>query len=222
MNVRQLQRDFRARYGGPYRAALATACRMTFGRGLVDTSGVVTLGEVHMDAPDRVEHLASGWRLVQRALRGSTITREDVLVDFGSGMGRAVYVAARHYPFRRVIGVELVPEFNAVAAENVRRMRSKLRCQDVKLVTGDATEFEVPDDMTYAYFFNPFTGELFANVFRNILASLERRPRTITICYANPTQDAVITGSGRFVKVRETAGIRRDIKVNRIAVYRSV
>ena len=40
-------------------------------------------------------------------LRGCSITREDVFADIGSGQGRMVYMAARSYPFGRVIGVEI-------------------------------------------------------------------------------------------------------------------
>ena len=72
-----------------------------------------------------------------------------------------VYMAALNYPFGRVIGVEIAPELNAVARENIDRMRTRLRCQEVDLVTMDATQWQVPDDLTYVYMFNPFGGDVF-------------------------------------------------------------
>jgi SAM-dependent methyltransferase len=219
--IRHWQGRFRKRYGRPYRVALSAFCRVVFARGQVDTSPLVHLQEIGLQAPGRSEHLASGWGFVRRALKGCTISPADVFIDFGSGMGRAVYIAARHYPFGRAVGVEIAQEFNDVAAENVRRMHHKLRCQNVEFVTADATNYVVPDDMTYAYFFNPFTGVLFQKVIENIVASLERQPRTVTICYANPTMENIVLTSGRFTKVRETTGIRRDIPLYRIGIYRS-
>jgi SAM-dependent methyltransferase len=216
------QRGFRRRYGGPYRSVLSAACRVIFARGQIDTSRVVHLHAVGFEALGRQEHAPSGWWFMRRALKGCEITPADVFVDFGSGMGRAAYVAARYYPFGRVIGVEIVGEFNAIAAENVRRMKHKLRCKHVEFVTCDATTYDVPDDMTYAYFFNPFTDDIFEKVLANIVASLDRHPRTVTICYANPTMENVVLNSGRFAKVRETTGIRRDIPLYRLAVYRSI
>lgn len=216
------QRRFRDRYGKPYRAALTAACRAVFARGQVDSSRIVHLDEIGLAAPDRSETAPSGWRFIRRALRGCRITPADVFVDFGSGMGRAVYLAARHYPFGRVVGVEIAPQFNEIAAENIRRMQHKLRCKQVELATCDVTEYVVPDDMTYAYFYNPFTGEIFQSVLDNIIASLDRRPRPVTICYAHPVMEAAIIDSGRFVKVGETTGIRRDIPMWRIARYRSI
>jgi SAM-dependent methyltransferase len=200
---------------------LSLLSRLVFARGQLDTAGVTDLAEIGLGAPGRQEYLASGWFFLRRALKGCRITPEDVFVDFGSGMGRVVYLAARHYPFGRVVGVEISQRFNDVAAENIARMRGKLRCKNVELVTCDATEFVVPDDMTYAYFFNPFTNQVFRKVLDNVIASLDRRPRPITICYANPVMESTILQSGRFIKTRSTAGLRPDIPIYRISVFQS-
>jgi SAM-dependent methyltransferase len=217
-----LQWRFRRRYGGPYRSLLAAACRLIFARGQLDTSRIVYLREIGLAAPDRLEHSPSGWLFLRRALKGCVVTEADTFVDFGSGMGRAVYLAARHYPFGRVVGVELSPELNAVAIQNLDRMRPKLKCANVEFVTSEATAYRIPDDMTYAYLFNPFTGDLFRTVLDNIIASLDRSPRRLILCYANPVMDSAVLDSRRFVKVRDTTGLRRDIPIYRIAVYRSI
>jgi SAM-dependent methyltransferase len=216
------QYRFRRRYGGPYRSVHALTGRIMFARGQIDTTRIVHLDELGLAARDRVESCPSGWLYLRRALKGCRIARDDVFVDFGSGMGRAVYLAARGYPFGRVVGVEIAQQLNDIAGENIRRTRFKFRCQDVELVTCDVMAYVVPDDMTYAYFFNPFTGAIFQTVLDNIIASLDRRPRTLTICYANPVMEAMILDSGRFVKISESKGLRRDIRMQRIARYRNV
>ncbi len=109
----------------------------------------------------------------------------DVLADIGAGSGRMVVRAATR-PFRRVVGVELVPEIAELARENIRRARRRVRCPDVDVVAGDATVFPLPPDTTVFVLNNPFGGEPLARVFENIRASLLAHPRPHTIVYLRP------------------------------------
>jgi SAM-dependent methyltransferase len=139
----------------------ARVIRAIFERGdLRDTSSEVRLAEVGLDHPERILYSPSSWLFIPRVMRSLEVGRDDVFVDFGSGKGRVVLQAAR-YPFGRVVGVEISEELNRIARENVERGRHRLACQDVELVTADVLEYEIPDDMTYAYFYYPFFGEIF-------------------------------------------------------------
>ena len=105
------------------------------------------------------------YRAIHRVLRRVQIRPgEDVFLDYGSGMGRAVVVAAT-YPFRKVIGIELSPELNDVARDNIKRARAKLVCNDIELITMDARHYVVPPDATVVLLFNPFEGSLLTRVF---------------------------------------------------------
>jgi len=110
---------------------------------------------------------------------------EDIFVDFGSGKGRIVLLAAE-LPFRRVIGVEFSKQLHDVALENLRGALPGLNCKDVELLLADATQWKVPDEATVLFFFNPFHGDVLAKVFANIRRSLEEAPRKITIVYVRP------------------------------------
>ena len=147
----------------------------------------------------------SGWFYLRRALRKRDVGPTDVFVDFGSGKGRVVFQAAR-YPFARVVGVEVSERLNEVARQNIELNRHRLRCQDVTLVTIDAASFEIPDDMTVAYFFHPFGGATFERVIANIVASLDRRPRTLKLIYACPGDENSIARTNRFRLVRRSRG----------------
>jgi len=46
--------------------------------------------------------------------------RDFTFVDLGSGKGRVLLMAS-HYPFKRIIGVEFIPELHQVAQENIRK-----------------------------------------------------------------------------------------------------
>ncbi len=109
----------------------------------------------------------------------------DVFLDFGSGMGRAVILAAT-YPFRKVIGVELATDLHTRASENVKRAAKRLRCRDIELYNVDARRFRIPPEVTMIYMWNPFAGEVLREVFANIQKSIAEHPRLVTILYLSP------------------------------------
>lgn len=151
----------------------------------LETSSVVALSDLDLADDTRNNYIPSGWGTMRRISQMRTITSRDVFVDFGSGKGRMVFLAARH-PFRRVVGVELSTELHNVASRNIARNRARLRCRDIQLVNGDVLQFRIPDDMTFAYFFNPFTGDVFRSVTERIHESLRRNPRRISLFYTRP------------------------------------
>jgi hypothetical protein len=107
---------------------------------------------------------------------------EDVFIDFGSGMGRVVIMAARH-PFRKVIGVELAEALTQIACRNLERARRRLVCSNVDLVTADATAYAIPPEATVLFFCNPFGGEVLARVMENIRRSASEHPRPVRVVY---------------------------------------
>jgi len=149
-----------------------------------------------------------------RILPRREVSAHDVFVDFGSGMGRVVLQAAR-YPFKRVIGVELSGELHRIAQENIRRTRRRLRCRNVELVRADVLEYEVPDDVTVAYFYNPFTGDIFAEIIRRLAVSVERNPREVRIIYAYPTEVGTLVRAGAQL-VKE---VDEKLLTNSISMY---
>ena len=167
----------------------------------VETWRPVDLAALGLADEHRIGYAPSGWLDVRRALAGRHIGPDDVFLDLGSGKGRIVLQAAR-LPFKRVIGVELSAELTAVAAANVEAARSRLRCQDIELVTADAAEFRIPDEVTIAYTFNPFTGPVFQAVIDELIASVERRPRTVRLLYRTPREHERLMRAGRFRLVR--------------------
>jgi hypothetical protein len=80
-----------------------------------------------------------------------------------------------------------------IARENIRKNRTRLRCKNIELVTMDVLDFEIPDDMTIAYFFNPFVNELFTGVLDNIHRSLQMAPRPLWIIYLNPVMHEALS-----------------------------
>ncbi len=162
----------------------------------------------------------SPWLTLPRALRRAEVTREDVFIDFGCGMGRVLLEAALLYPFDRVIGVELSPELAAVARGNLERNRRRLAAREFEVVASDVLDYQVPDDVTVAFFYNPFLGPIFEHVLRQLLASVDRAPRRLRIVYRNPVEEEMLLATGRIRRVGSGRSFtRRDGEQSGIAVY---
>jgi SAM-dependent methyltransferase len=173
----------------------------------VETATEVALSDLGLAQEDRVEYEPSGWRDLRRILGDDEVSPDDVFIDFGSGKGRIVLEAAR-YPFARVIGVEISDQLNAVAQRNVDRRRHTLSSGEVQLVTSDATEYEIPDDVSVVYLFNPFKGSAFQAVVNRLLESVDRRPRLLRLIYRSPVEESKLVASGRFKLIKRRSGLR--------------
>jgi SAM-dependent methyltransferase len=139
------------------------------------TAGNVSLEELGFSEQNRVHYTPSGWQTLRRVSEAIAFSSHDTFVDFGSGKGRVILMAARDYAFKRVTGVEISSALNAVARDNLESNQAKLKCRDVQIVTADALAFDIPNEMTVAYFYSPFTGDVFRNVIDRIKASLPQR-----------------------------------------------
>lgn len=113
------------------------------------------------------------------------IPNESVFLDYGCGKGRAVILAAL-LPFKKVTGVELSPVLCAVALDHVKQARKKFTAGEVEIITADARTFDLPDEVTHIFLFNPFMGDVLRDVLNQIKASLYRKERRLTIMYILP------------------------------------
>jgi predicted RNA methylase len=129
----------------------------------------------------------SPWHILPRALRKVGASDQDVFVDFGCGTGRIVHQAAKR-PLKKVIGVEVVPAVADRARSLVAAQRHKYRCQSVDIVTCDVVQFRVPDELTIAYLgqVQGFSREVLDGVLRNLIESIDRRPRRVRLIYYQP------------------------------------
>jgi precorrin-6B methylase 2 len=162
----------------------------------VETATAVYLEDLGIDPENRVWHQPSDWLALRRALERLRVTPDDVFVDYGSGLGRAMLVAAS-FPFRRVIGVELSPELTASARLNIQRNRCRPRAGSLELVTTDALAWDVPPDVSVAYLYCPFIGDAFDRAIRKLLDSVDEHPRPLRIVYNYPVEHSRLIRTGR-------------------------
>ena len=125
---------------------------------------------------------------------------ELTFIDFGSGKGRTLLMAS-DYPFRKIVGVELLQSLHAIAQENIQTYKSESqKCFAIESVLGDATEFVFPDEPLLLYLFNPLPESGMRRALANLAGSLAKRPRPAFLVYHNPLLEHTILECVRFKK----------------------
>jgi hypothetical protein len=125
--------------------------------------------------------------------------RDFVFIDIGSGKGRTLLMAS-DYPFRRIIGVELLPELHRVAQENIRNYKSdSQQCFALESICADAREFSFPPEPTVLYLFNPLPEPGVVQLLTNLEQSVREHPRPLLVIYHNPVLEHVLA-NGKWLK----------------------
>lgn len=138
--------------------------------------------------------------------------REFVFIDLGSGKGRTLLMAS-DYPFRRILGVELLPELHRAAAENLSKYRSESqKCFALESICADATEFRFPDEPTVLFLFNPFPEAGLRRIIANLERSLREHPRVVFVIYHNPVLGHVLD---------ENVGFKKICGTHQFAIYKA-
>ena len=125
-------------------------------------------------------------------------------IDLGSGKGRTLLMAS-DYPFRRIVGVELLPSLNQIAQQNLAQYRSaSQKCFAMESICADATTFTLPEGPLVIYLFNPFPESGLRRALANLEKSLDAEPRPIYVVYHNPQLETVLTKTGRLERIAGT------------------
>jgi SAM-dependent methyltransferase len=156
----------------------------------VSSSGTVTAEELGFPRPGYASYQPAFYIDLARLMRSLPINYpSEVFLDVGSGMGRALVLAAMH-PFQGVLGIEISPWLNAIAERNLERVRHKLRCRHVQVLEGDILHAEIPSSVTVVYVFNSLSCELFGRgVLENLTRSLRKNPRRILLVHHRTLDD---------------------------------
>ncbi len=133
---------------------------------------VIGLGEPPDDGADlpqgAVPYVPCGVDAIVHAVRDGPVTKGDVFVDLGAGLGR-VAMLVHLMTGARALGLEL----QAHLVERGRIAASALALRDVQLTIGDAAAHVLPEGTVYFIYasFSPA-------VLRAVLSSLETRAST--------------------------------------------
>jgi len=155
----------------------------------VDTSAEFEKQEILGWPQDKTNfhYLPTVPRRARRLLRNLPLqSREEyTFIDFGSGKGRMLFLAARH-GFRRVCGIELRQALHERASDNFLRCRHMKGCTMESFLM-NAADFEFPNEKSVVFFFNPFGSDVMEKVLANLGRSLDSALRDVWVVLQDPT-----------------------------------
>lgn len=129
---------------------------------------------------------------------------EFTFIDLGSGKGRTLLMAS-DYPFRRIVGVELLPSLHQIAQENLAHYKnSSQQCFALQAICSDATAFVFPQEPLLLYLFNPFPESGLRKTIQSLENSLRNHPRAVYVLYHNPLIEHVLSTQAFLKKIAST------------------
>ena len=128
---------------------------------------------------------ATPYSVLQTLANSGYISKRDKVIDFGCGKGRVDFFLA--YSVKaKMIGVEFDLRLYESA---VRNSQTALSSGRVSFVNCDAATYKVSDDVTCAYFFNPFNVSILENVIENLRNSKRINGREIKLFFYYPSKE---------------------------------
>ncbi len=156
----------------------------------IDTVNTIMLDELDIDSANKVH--GRYYEGTNAYVFGQVFSHVKIdpsnscFIDFGSGKGKAMLLAAEK-GFRRVIGVEFSGQLVEVCRRNLETFQHRTKSRTTfEVVQMDAAEYEIPAEANLLYFANPFDETLCGKVIDSILESLRKCPREITIIHLYP------------------------------------
>lgn len=134
------------------------------------------------------------------------------VMDFGCGKGAAIAIM-KMAGIKEVDGVEQSHMLAEIAMGNMKKLGEDM----VTIFNEDATKLtEQLDTYDTFYLYDPFRGETFRKVIKNIEDSIRRKNRNVTIVYANPWMHKDVEADGMF---RLTKQLGTEFFLNIVNVY---
>ncbi|MBE5944442.1 MAG: SAM-dependent methyltransferase [Lachnospiraceae bacterium] len=125
---------------------------------------------------------ATHYKGLIRIFEETTLTPYDTLVDFGCGLGRVLFYCNHKY-MCGVTGIEYNSDIYKRLCKNAEDYYKRFKNQERKfcLLNMKAEEYIIEPTDNYFYFFNPFTVDVLEVVMDNIMLSVKKHPRPVTL-----------------------------------------
>ena len=123
--------------------------------------------------------------VLERLAESGLIGPGDVVLDYGCGKGRVDFFLARETG-AKTIGIEYDERIFDLAMENRKSSSAK-----ADFVLANAERYEVPENVTCCYFFNPFSVEILHKVMARIIESWYEFPREVMLFFYYPADEYI-------------------------------
>lgn len=130
---------------------------------------------------------ATPYAALDKLFQKYKLTKQDQVVDFGSGRGRVSFYI--HHQFNTpVTGIEMNDKTYEEALYNkaVYRQKAKQHQAPIRFEYGLAEHYIIDSKDNCFYFFNPFSIDIFKKVVANIIQSVEETQRRVDIILYYP------------------------------------
>jgi hypothetical protein len=105
-------------------------------------------------------------------------------------------VAAAHYGFKNITGVDFAKELCIAAEKNINKIKPQFPDTTFNIYCKDISNYTIkPGDKAF-FLFNPFNKEIMEKFVENIDRSVKEHKRIIYFIYANPQQKEVLLQKG--------------------------
>lgn len=176
----------------------------------------ITTEEIQTDGNDTFHfhrYEPTPYEVLDTLFEYKPLSPDDVLVDYGSGLGRVSFYASYRFACQS-IGVEHSEQYFERSLKNLETYEG-----DKSLVSfcyGKAEEYPIGKTENIFYFFNPFSITIFRKVINQLLASLVTAPRTVTLVLYYPEDETIfyLENHTIFRRIDEIAA-SDDIKKDR-------
>jgi hypothetical protein len=95
-------------------------------------------------------------------------------------------VAAAHFGFVSITGIDFAKELCEEAAKNMKKIRDKLKQLHWKVICKDVLNYKIEANDEVFFINNPFEKEILEKFLEKLEMSLKNYPRTVWFLYAIP------------------------------------
>lgn len=161
-----------------------------------ELSGIASNKDLVADNPNSLSHATAYHAVWCRNLRElfneakKTGYDFENFIDIGSGKGKACLYASAKQPFKNIIGIEFSAPLVTIANKN----KDKANLKNIAFINADATEFELPNQTSLVFMFNPFDGVVLEKFISNNINHFKIHKSVIA--YANDIQRLSLTKFG--------------------------
>ena len=145
-----------------------------------------------------------------REIIGSLPVTPDgfTFIDLGSGKGRTLLMASS-FPFRRIIGMELLEELNGIALQNIARYHSdEQRCFAIESHAGDARTSSFLPIRPCCTCSIRFPGTSGARYWRICTNPVRDRTAPVFVIYHNPVHEDIPNSQGWLHEIETDTSVR--------------
>jgi len=134
---------------------------------------------------------ATSYFFLERLFKAFPFAHDDHMVDFGCGKGRVLFMASQH-SCKYATGYENNKNRFKILQKNVEQYRQKHGSRTrFDIYDENAQSAVVDDSANKFFFFEPFHLDIYARVMQNILKSIDRKQRDVTIFLYLPQESTL-------------------------------